>query len=171
MPKRDPKFSAIVAFFRHIAENHHLIKHSDAKPSFFRLEFDEVVAAMPIKAVYPLLVLESYAYNIEDQKSDNVFKKREGAFLIMDKVADIGNYDLIHEKFDLLEEIGNDILARINSDKRKPDSPVRDFNIGSVSALIVTDAGNNTVSIRYTYELNSRFETEVDKTKWLDLNT
>jgi hypothetical protein len=167
MPERSTKFSAIVSFFEMLARQHVSIRHSDSEKHFFRLELDEVFTALPQKARFPLLVLESYSFSINDNKSDNFIKQRQGAFMIIDKIADIGNFDQIHQKWDELEEIGDDILARIREEKKVALSPVRNFNMDSVDANLLMNAGNNTVAMRFTYDIESRFNETVNPSKWM----
>lgn len=167
MPERNTKFSAIVAFFEKLAKEHVAIQHSDTQKHFFRLELDEVFTSLPQSAKFPLFVLESYAYSLSDNKSDNFMKVRTGAFMIIEKVTDIGNFNQIHQKWDDLEEIGDDIIARIRQEKRTANSPVRNFNVDSVEANLIMNGGNNTVAIRYTYELESRFDEVVNPDKWI----
>ncbi len=167
MPERSTKFSAIVAFFKMLAEKHVSIKHSETEKHFFRLEMDEVMTSLPEIACFPLLIMESYRYNLHDFKSDNPIKKREGAFMLMEKISDPGDFDEIHAKLDQLEEIGDDIIARIKAEKRELLSPVRDFNISTVEATIISFMGPNTIALRYTYEIDSRFNDDVNPAKWI----
>jgi hypothetical protein len=167
MPERSTKFSAIVAFFKMLAEKHVSIRHSATEKHFFRLEMDEVMTSLPETACFPMLVLESYNYNLNDFKSDNPIKKREGAFMLIDKVYDQGDFDEIHRKWDELEEIGDDIVARIKAEKRVALSPVRDFDITSVGATLISFGINSTVAIRFSYMVDSHFKDDVNPDKWI----
>lgn len=164
---KDVKFSALVAYFKTLAVKHKEIQHSESNKHFYRFEVDEVLSG--INGInYPALILEGYRFSFQDQKSDNPVKKREGAFMLLDHVGDPGNYNLIHETWDRLEEIGDDILAKIKADKRNPASPVRDFDIESVSGqLVATEMGNH-YGVRFTFSVDCRFSFDVNPEKWFE---
>ncbi|KAF0198403.1 MAG: hypothetical protein FD166_1456 [Bacteroidetes bacterium] len=165
MPK-DVKFSALVDYFRKIAVKHRDIRHTDADKHFYRFEVDEVLSGIS-GMNYPAMIMEGYRFSFADQKSDNPVKKREGAFILIDHVGDPGDYEKIHQVWDHMEEIGDDILARIKADKKDPASPVRDFDIESVNGqLVATELGNH-YGIRYTFSVDCRFTWDVNPEKWM----
>jgi len=165
MPK-ETKFSALVDYFRCIAVEHRQIQHTDTLDHFYRFEVDEVLSGIN-NLHYPALILEGYRFSYADQKSDNPIKKRQGAFILLDYVSDPGNYNQIHQVWDYLEEIGDDILARIKADKRNTSSPVRDFDLESVEGqLLATEMGNH-YGVRFTFTIDCRFSTEINPAKWL----
>jgi hypothetical protein len=165
MPERSPKFSAIVSFFEMLATQHVSLQHSATQKHFFRLELDEVLTALPEQMCYPALVLESYNYSLQDMKSDNPSKNRGGGFMLVEQVPDPGDYDLIHQKWDALEEITDDIIARIKAEKKTPFSPVRDFDLNSVSMTLYSSG--TTIAMRIEYAVVSRFIADVDPAKWI----
>jgi hypothetical protein len=162
---RPGKFSDMVAYFRLLASEHQQIKHSDTDKHFYRFEVDEVLSGIN-NIRYPAFILEGYRFSFTDKKSDNPVKKRQGAFILLDHVGDPGDHDKIHQVWDFLEEIGDDILARIAADKRQRTSPVRDFDLESVEGtLLATEMGNH-YGIRFTFDVDCRFSMEVDPAKW-----
>jgi hypothetical protein len=161
------KFSALVDYFRTIATEHIAIRHSNEEKHFFRLELDEVITGLPESACYPLLVMEGYSFTLTDQKSDNISKKRSSGFLLASHVSDRDDYEKIHQTWDDLEEIGDDILARIRADKQLPDNPVRSFDISSVEARLISSELGNLYGIRYTFDIDSFFPEAVDTDKWI----
>ena len=108
MQKQD-KFSDLVIYFETLASEHKEIQHLPEKKHFYRFELDEVLSGIN-NINYPALILEGYSISFKDNKSDNVLKTREGAFMLIDYVNDIGDYNKIHEVWDKLESIGDDIL-------------------------------------------------------------
>lgn len=167
----DTKFTTLIQYFQTIAEQHIEIRHTKDFKHFFRFELDEVLSGISSKMNYPALVLEGYSYRFTDNRSDNPIKKREGAFILLAHVKDPGDYSLIHQTWDKLETIGDDIIARIRSERRKPLSPVRDFNIESVEAsLIATEFGNH-YGIRYTFTIDTHFSTDIDPNRWITEET
>jgi len=160
------KFSSIVNYFKKLAGQHSLLQHTEQNKKFFRLEPDEFVTGLR-KAEFPALVMESYQFSLSDQSSDNPKKDRLIAFDLVSKVSDAGNYDEIHKQWDILEEIGDDIIIRIKADKRKSDSPVAHFDLNSIDAQLLTLDEINVVGIRYTCIINSNFPTDIDPSRWL----
>ena len=162
------KFSDLITYFQNIATKHKSIGHKSTEKHFFRMEIDEVLAGINRTDVnYPMLILEGYAFDFNDNKSDNILKNRRGAFILMDHVADISDYDAIHQKWDQLEVIGDEILARIKSDKRNPDTPVvRAFDFNLLEASLIMNEINYGVGIRYQYTITGTAPMVVDSTKW-----
>ena len=159
-------FSDIIEYFRTIASEHIQIGHSDNEKHFYRFEIEEVLTGLK-KVNYPALILEGYRYSFEDSKSDNIIKKRTGAFILIDHLKDIGDFDAMHETWDRMEEICDDILARIKSDKYKPTAKaVRDFEISSVEVALLANVEDKNYGIRCTYTVSSPRSMDVDPDKW-----
>jgi hypothetical protein len=162
------KFSAVVQYFEDLAKQHVTIAHSQTHKAFFRLELDEVVEGLRNNINYPALVLEGYDINFKDNRSDNVIKQRGTAFIIVKRVAR-GDFNAIHAAYDEMEEIGDDILARMRHDKSQRRSPIRDFNMDNVEATIINwfvDSG--LYGIRYNFTIDSTFDTDMNPDKWQD---
>lgn len=159
-------FSDIIEYFKKLATEHILIGHRDSEKHFYRFEIDEVLTGLK-KINYPALVLEGYHYSLIDNKSDNVIKKRNGAFMLVDHVRDIGDYDSIHELWDRLENICDDIIARIKSDKyNSAVKAVRDFDLGSVEVTLLANEQDKNYGIRCTFTISSPRPMDVDPDKW-----
>jgi hypothetical protein len=166
-------FSDLISYFESIARKHVHIRHTDQEKHFFRMEIDEVLAGINRTDVsYPMLILEGYSYNFTDNRSDNILKNREGAFILMGYVNDITDYNAIHEQWDFMESIADDILAKIKADKRNPKTPViRSFDLGSVKVtLIMNEIGNN-VGLRIRYDITSPQPLEVNPEMWIEEET
>lgn len=148
---------------------HKGIGHTDSEKHFFRMEVDEVLGGINRTDVsYPFLILEGYNYDFTDNKSDNLLKNRRGAFMLMDHVADPSNYDAIHQVWQNMEEIGDELLVRIKADKRNPLAPaVRDFDFSSVEAMLIANELDGNYGIRYSYTITSPRINEIDPYKWL----
>lgn len=162
-------FSDLVAYFREIATKHKSIAHSTLNKHFFRFEINEVLAGLNRTDVnYPMLILEGYNFDYTDNKSDNVLKNRHGAFVLLDHISDPTDYEAIHLKWDTLEQIGDDILNKIKSDKSNPLTPViRNFDFQNVEANLIMNEVGSTVGIRYTFVLTGSVQTTVNPEKWL----
>jgi hypothetical protein len=164
------KFSDLIAYFENIATKHKDILHTEQEKHFFRMEIDEVLAGINRSNVaYPMLILEGYAFALTDNKSDNVLKNREGAFILLDHIPDTSDHNAIHDKWDELEVIVTEILMRIKFDKRNIHTPVVwHFDFDSINASLILNEIGNDVGIRVSYTITSPIINEVDPEKWLE---
>ena len=163
-------FSDLVTYFENLARYHKSIGHTEQEKHFFRFEIEEVLAGLNrTDSDYPMLVLEGYNFDYTDNRSDNILKNRRGAFVLLDVVTDTTDPYEIHEVWNRMEEIGDDILARIKADKYNPLTPVvRDFQFSTVQAIpLINETGNN-AGIRYTFAITSPAPADVDTEKWLE---
>ncbi|NQU85801.1 MAG: hypothetical protein HQ541_08580 [Mariniphaga sp.] len=163
------KFSELVTYFEDIARNHVSIRHTELEKHFFRFEIDEMLSAQfRSDTNFIFLALEGYNFGFTDNNSDNLLKNRHGAFVIMDHISDLSDYASMHDKWDELEIIGDDIIAKIKSDKRNPMYPViRDFKFDSITADLILNEIAGGIGIRYTFTLTSPTSNDVDPVKWL----
>jgi hypothetical protein len=162
------KFSDLVSYLKSIAEKHIEIQHSAAAKHFYRFELDEVLTGMCSNIKYPAIILEAYDFSYKESGSDNIRKKRSGAFIILGKVKDLKDFDAIHTLWDQCEEIGNDILIKMKDDKESGLYPVlRDFDIAECSGnpLSVVELGQH--GVRFTFNLDSAVNGIVNQSKWL----
>ena len=160
------KFSDLIQYFRTLATQHVDIGHSDTDKHFYRFELDEVLTGLK-KVNYPALILEGYRYSLTDKQSDNVLKERSGAFMLLGHLNDIGDYDAMHQLWDKLEMICDDIIVRIKSDKRNPvATAIRDFDLGSVNVALIANENDKNYGIRCTFTISSPLPTDVNPEKW-----
>lgn len=160
------QFSDLITYFRTLAAQHIAIGHSAAEKHFYRFEIEEVFSGLN-DINYPALILEGYRYSLIDKFSDNVLKERTGAFILLDHLSDIGDYDAMHEVWENMETICDNIIARIKSDKRNPACrAVRDFDLNTVQVALLANVRDNNYGIRCTFTLTSPWNTDVDAEKW-----
>ena len=162
-------FSNLIQYFENIARAHVEIQHTDSEKHFFRFELDEVLNGINRTDVaYPMLVLEAYSYDYTDNKSDNIIKNRSGAFMLLDHCPDISDYEKMHEIWDNLEIIADDILIKIKSDKRNPLTPVvRNFEFSSVESKLIANEIGNSIGIRITFTTSSPVSSDVNPLRWI----
>lgn len=164
--QKDKKFSAFVEYCKQLATEHIYIRHSDTEKHFYRFELEEVLTGLS-DMHYPALILEGYRFAFKDARSDNPIKVRSGGFILLSHVSDASDYVAVHEVWDLMEEIGDDILARIKADKRVITSPVYGFDIESVSATLIQNELDNTYGIRFLFDIDCQMSLDVDSAKWV----
>lgn len=162
-------FTHLISYFESLATKHTAILHTESEKHFFRFEIDEVLSGINRTDVnYPMLILEGYSIDYTDNRSDNILKNRRGYFVLLDSVPDASDYATVHEKWDALERIGDDILARIRADKRNPLTPVVSaFDFSSVDARLIMNEIGSTVGIRYSFAITSPAPSDVDTDKWI----
>lgn len=162
------RFNEMVAYFENLARKHVSIKHSDFEKHFYRFELDEVLTGMCSDINYPAFILEAYNFNYSDSDSDNILKKREGAFILMDLVKDLKDYDKIHEVWDEMEAIGDDFLIKMREDKESGIVAVmNDFDIGSCQGIPFSVSKLGQHGIRISFNMDSDVNVNSDNSKWL----
>jgi hypothetical protein len=162
-------FSDLISYFENIARSHVEILHADNEKHFFRFELDEVLTGINRTDVaYPMLILEGYSFDFTDNKSDNILKNRSGAFILLDHCPDISDYGKVHEIWDNLETIADDILIKIKSDKRNSLTPVvRGFEFSSVESKLIANEIGNSIGIRITFTISSPVSSDIDTLRWI----
>jgi hypothetical protein len=160
------RFSDLIQYFRTIAAQHVAIGHTATEKHFYRFELDEVLTGLK-KVNYPALILEGYRYSLADKQSDNVMKERSGAFMLLGHLNDIGDFDAMHQLWDDLEMICDDIIVRIKADKRNPMAKaIRDFDLGSVNVALIANENDKNYGVRCTFTISSPLSTDVNPQKW-----
>lgn len=160
------QFSDLIQYFSTLASQHVSIGHSTTEKHFYRFELDEVLTGLK-KVNYPALILEGYRYSLADKQSDNVMKERSGAFMLLGHLNDIGDFDAMHQLWDDLETICDDIIVRIKADKRNPTTKaIRDFDLGSVNVALIANENDKNYGVRCTFTISSPLSTDVNPQKW-----
>ncbi len=161
------KFADFVDYMELLATEHVDIQHTQAQKHFFRIELEEILTGLKSKINYPALILEGYDFVFKDQNSDNLHKEINCAFIVMDLIRDKGDYDLIHAKWHEMEEIGDEIVVRILSDKRSRLVEVLSyFHMTNVSGALLVDMNLMHYGVRYDFSLSWPVVNDIDDTKW-----
>lgn len=162
------RFSELVEYFEKIAGEHKEILHSSAEKHFYRFELDEVLTGMCSEMNYPALILEGYTIDYSDSDSDNIQKRRGGGFILLDKVDDSKDFDAIHDLYDRLESIAEDILIRMRRDKQsRAVSVIRGFEISNVNGALLSVEELGQHGLRFSFEIVSGVNSEMNERKWL----
>jgi hypothetical protein len=160
------RFSSLITYFHTLAAQHVAIGHSYTEKHFYRFELEEILSNLK-NVNYPALILEAYRYSLSDKQSDNVQKERTGAFVLIDHLNDIGDFDAMHEIWDNMETICDDIIARIKTDKRNPAAKaVRDFDLNNVNVALIANENDRNYGIRCTFTISSPLTTDMAAEKW-----
>ena len=78
----------------------------------------------------------------------------------------------MHQLWDHLETICDDIIVRIKADKRNPDAKtIRDFDLGSVNVALIANENDKNYGVRCTFTISSPLSSDVNPEKWnLNIN-
>ena len=163
------KFADLVSYFENLATSHTAIRHTQEEKHFFRFELEEMLTGMRSGVNYPALVLEGYDFTFVDGDSDNVHKRLNCGFMVIGKVSDKGDYDQIHELWDSLEEIGDEIIIRILHDKRERKTDcLAFFSVRSVSGTPLADMNLIHYGFRYEFQLTWPVSNDINLSVWED---
>lgn len=161
------KFADLVNYFEQIATEHVDIRHTIQNKHFFRIELDEILTGLRSKICYPALILEGYDFQFIDQNSDNVHKQISSAFVLMESVKDKGDYNNIHDVWQRMEEIGDEICVRILNDKRSRSIDILSyFHLSNVRGTLLVDANLLHYGVRYEFSLSWPMVNDIDPSKW-----
>jgi hypothetical protein len=161
------KFLNLVDYFETLAILHKGIQHTEEEKHFFRFELEEMLTGMKSNLNYPALILEGYDFNFVDEDSDNLQKRVSCAFMLLGKVSDKGDYDAIHNLWDKLEEIGDEIVVKILSDKRDRQTDcLAYFHARSITGTPITDMNLIHYGFRYAFELSWPVCNDVNPEVW-----
>lgn len=159
-------FTDLIDYFKLLASQHLDIRHSPAEPHFYRFEIEEVLTNLK-KVNYPALILEGYRYSLHDNKGDGLWKERSGAFVLLDHLSDTGDYNSMHQLWNNLETICDELIARIKQDKRNPSvKVVRDIDLSSFEVSLIANELDRNYGIRCTFTISSPVSLAIDPTKW-----
>lgn len=162
-------FSQLITYFENLARTHVEIQHTDNEKHFFRFELDEILSGINRSDVaYPMLALEGYSFKYSDNRSDNIIKNRETAFVLMDHCPDISDYTNVHAIWNKLEAIADDILIKMKNDKHNPLIPViRIFDFSSVDVHLVANEIGNSIGIRVSFTIAAPVPSDVNPERWI----
>jgi len=163
------KFAELVSYFENLATQHSAINHQVGEKHFFRFELEEMLTGMKSNLNYPALILEGYDFEFVDHDSDNLQKRVNCAFMLLDHVKDKGDFDAIHELWDSLEEIGDELVVRILSDKRQHKADCLGyFHAKTITGTPITDMNLIHYGFRYAFELSWPVNNDVNPEVWND---
>ena len=116
-----------INYFRAVAENHKLIKHSAQTKRFVRVNIFELDNSLSVTMNYPLIALEKPYFQSGGDSRANMRWNKVGALLIMDKVGDKANFDAQHLAENKCVDIAQDIVAKMEKDARLYNAGQKDF--------------------------------------------
>lgn len=152
------RFSDFIKYIEGLAKTHSDIGHmKDGVSHFIRLDTDELDNSIKQTVGFPVVCLDRYSANLSGEVG-NVAKKRGLTLMVLDYVADMKDYNRIHDVWDNCEAIADDFVSRIYQDIISGKAPgMFDMELSSVEYEL---AGNRSLALYgaiVTFPVTSRF--------------
>lgn len=167
----DVDYKQIEDYFALLAKNHVYINHSDTEKHFYRIDVEEYLTKID-SVKYPFLSLERAEFNLSAPNNDNISQNRTISFMVVNKFS-LGDYNRVNEIYTETEQVAEDIINRIISDVENLEHKalLRDLQPGTIALQhLPMHPVELYCGVRVTLTLQSRYEKQVDNTKWKDLN-
>jgi len=159
--------AAFHTYLQHLAALHVDLSHTPEEPHYFRGELEEFYTGFRDRVNFPALIQEGSEIRFTTDQACNSFKERESSFMIVQSYEDDSDYDAIYAAFDLCEQIGDEIIRRMNADKYDPACMViKDFLLENVTAIQIQNVRERYAGIRYSFAPKTPFPHEIDPAKW-----
>jgi hypothetical protein len=160
-------FSEFVTYFENIARNHVAIGHRDTEKHFARMEMEEVIGGVKHSMHFPLMVVETYDWQLFDADSDNVMKQRTCAIMLLNKAKDKGSFNEVVKVMSDLEVVMDDIAKLMQYHKGEFDHEVvRSIDLNTVDVVPVLDGLDGSYGFRMVFMLKSGFGEGMDSSRW-----
>ena len=166
----ETNYKELEEYFENLATQHVYIKNTPEEKHFYRIDVEEYLTKID-SALFPFLSLERAEFGLSSPNNDNISKNRTVAFMIVNKFTN-EDFDRMNEIYDETEEVAEDIINRIINDVQKLNFPklLRDVQISSIALQHLPNISiENYCGVRVTMGIQSRYEKEVDNSKWIDL--
>ena len=147
-------------YMKHLSERY---KPTNHEGGFFRGELEEFYQALRSKVEFPCLVVEGFKNELDNPSSDRYFKCRTTSFTVVCSYQEYQNYDAIEKALGESEEHGEEFIKQMLFDGRESDCQVL---IEDISTLIIDNAPEKYIGLRYTFTIKSFFNTQPNKTIW-----
>ena len=157
-------------YFKALATANVYIKNTAERKTFYRIDVEEYLTKID-SANFPFFSLERAEFGLSSPNPDNISKNRTVAFMIVDHYKN-DDFDSMNAIYDATEEVAEDFINRILNDVEnvKYKKLLRNLDIGSISLQhMPPHPVENYCGVRVTLGLISRYEKEVDNSKWNDL--
>jgi len=173
----------ISAWFTDAAKRHPEILHTEKKPAYFELEWDEMfAAAQPIAAKEYTLVLEDYTENVRDNGGDYLSTLQDLAFMVVKHVPRNAKANVKRAMFVETKRIAKSIVSKLKADEEAgcdADVPVgvtapRLVDLSTVSFMpVMPPFFDHAVGCRVTVKIRTDHELTFsrDEVEWVPLES
>jgi len=160
---------AFCDYMQLLATLHVSLSHTPEEPHYFRGELEEFYTGLRDSVNFPALIQEGNEIRFTSDQALNSFKERDSSFMIVQNYECDNDYNAIYAAFDLCEQIGDEIIRRMNKDKYDSACMViKDFLLEDVSAVQIQNTRERYVGVRYTISPKTPFWHEITKSMWKD---
>lgn len=142
-----------------IAVRNKRICHSENEPHFFRLELEEFYNKLRNEIHFPALIVEGYEIGYDDDQ-----KNRNTSFIVVQCYEEQNDYDRIFEAFSECEDIGEEIIRKVNNDDEM--NSCASFELSN--AILLQNETERYVGIRFSIRVTSKIREDIDKSMWID---
>ena len=152
------------SYMREIASKHKLIgKDSEEKnrKHFFIGELEDFYKGLNSVVEFPALVVEGFKLNLSDEEQST--KYRESAFTVVFDYKDHDNYEQQTTCFSNSEDIGLEILRKMNEDACETICPI---GISDISGVQIINTKDKYAGIRFSFTLFNANVTEINNLIW-----
>jgi hypothetical protein len=163
-------FTAYNQYFQNICA-----KYKAFKPVFHRHDIEDFLTATITKLEGDwAFVMEGLEYDTSDEKSDNTFKNRDGAFMLLFKHSRRNDpLEQIDENLTLAEKFADDVFRRLKYDTVKQKQPFQHIRLAGYMVKQIPEGGlllPDWRGIRVNFTLQSpMLNIAVDNQTWEDL--
>jgi len=153
-------FKDYIAYFKGLANTY--LANSDINKTFFRKGLDEFLNGLK-DVNYPCMLIEKYDFKYVDNSSDDVKKRRTVAFMIVDHINDIEDYEAMDDAYDITEAIVDKIFNQIRYDRTNAnqDSFVQYADVNNIEATPIEHTANGDYGYFVTVEIKSHHNTKI----------
>ena len=155
-PNNSPK--DLYSYLEMLAVKHADLQHSEKEQHYFRGELEDFYIGLRNRVNFPALLSESFELFYKDE-----LKSREFSFIVVKDYDENNDYNHIDQAISVSEEIGEEIIRKILHDFDEHDLGELDYGQG----LPMENKEEKYIGIRFTLTMNSCFNTEIDKKKWI----
>jgi hypothetical protein len=152
------RFDDFIKYLEDLAVRHEDVGHTKEGVSHFtRLDTDELDTRLQTRAGFPLLCLDRYSAQITGQEGAR-YKRRGITLMFLDHVADVKDYDRIHEAWDNCEAIADDFVAQIYKDAMDRSVPgISEVDLASVEYELAANKGLSLYGVVVTFSALTAF--------------
>ncbi len=154
------KYTDITKYFKNIANIY--LGNSQTNKTFFRKGLDEFLNHIDIVCKTPVMLLERYDFRYTDNMGDNVLKDRTIAFIIMNNVADIDDYEALDTVFDECETIIDKIFNHLRKDATPPRHNIMKYsNFNNFDVTPIENQADGNFGYFVTVKISSVHSTKI----------
>ena len=149
------------AYMQSLAQQHKDILHTEADKHFFIGELEEFYLGLRSKVNFPALVVEGF--NLYVSVHSKTEKGRKSSFTVVFAYDQDNDYEAIIECYSHSEDVGLEILRRMDADGEELSCQVR---VEDIEGLQIINDQDRYAGIRFDFVLVSYNNPDIQSDKW-----